>query len=409
MTPAQRDALLAEIAAREDQLVALTQELIRFPTINPPGEGYRECAEHLGERLRKRGFEVAYVRADGAPGDGDRYPRINVIARKEGARPGPCVHFNSHIDVVTVGEGWTVPPFEGVVKDGRVYGRGACDMKGFVAVALSLAPEMAKAKLARPLHIALSYDEEVGCVGVTGLLDDLKAQGIRPALAIIGEPTLMKIVGAHKGGAKLTTRCCGKEGHSSQPYTGANAVMMAGEFMGVLAAVWEDLKSDRDPRFTPDHTTVQATVVHGGTAVNILAKEAEVTWEYRALPGRDTDAIVEAVRHRAETDVLPKYRARAAEAAFHTILHAQYPGLALDEESPAIRLARELTGANQIEAVAYGTEAGHFQAYGIPAVICGPGSIEQAHRPDEFCAVSELETCEAFLRKVIAKAEERFA
>jgi len=312
---------------------------------------------------------------------------------------------SGHTDVVPVdGQDWSSDPFKAEVRDGKLYGRGACDMKGFVAAALRLAPEIGEAKLARPIHFALSYDEEVGCVGVKGLLDDLKAQGVKPALAIIGEPTLMKIVGAHKGGAKLTTRCCGREGHSSQPYTGANAVMMAGEFMGVLENVWEGLKSDRDPRFEPDHTTVQATVVQGGTAVNILAKEAEVTWEYRLLPGRDGDAIVETVKRRADSEVLPKYRARAAEAAFHTTLHAQYPGLALDEESPAIRLARELTGANRVEAVAYGTEAGHFQTYGIPAVICGPGSIGQAHRPDEFCALSELEACETFLRKVIAKA-----
>jgi acetylornithine deacetylase len=312
---------------------------------------------------------------------------------------------SGHTDVVPVdGQDWSSDPFQAEVRDGKLYGRGACDMKGFVAVALALAPEIGKAKLARPIHFALSYDEEVGCVGVKGLLDDLKTQGVKPALAIIGEPTLMKIVGAHKGGAKLTTRCCGKEGHSSQPFTGANAVMMAAEFMGVLESVWDELKSERDPRFSPDHTTVQATVVHGGTAVNILAKEAEVTWEYRALPDADTDAIIESVKRRAETEVLPKYRKRAPEAAFLTEMQARYPGLALDEESPAILLARELTGTNQIEAVSYGTEAGHFQSYGIPAVICGPGSIEQAHRPDEYCALGELEACVAFLRKVIAKA-----
>jgi acetylornithine deacetylase len=312
---------------------------------------------------------------------------------------------SGHTDVVPVdGQDWSSDPFKPDVRDGLLYGRGSCDMKGFVGTALHLAPEIAKAKLTRPIHFALSYDEEVGCAGVTGLLDDLKAQNLKPALAIIGEPTLMKIVGAHKGGAKLVTRCCGKEGHSSAPDKGANAVMMAGEFLGVLASVWDGLRADADPRFDPDHTTVQATVIHGGTAVNILAKEAEVTWEYRALPGRDGDAIIETVKRRAEADVLPKYQRRAPEAAFHTTLHAQYPGLAMDEDSPAIRLARELTGANQVEAVAYGTEAGHFQNYGIPAVICGPGSIEQAHRPDEFCAVSELEACETFLRKVIAKA-----
>jgi acetylornithine deacetylase len=214
----------------------------------------------------------------------------------------------------------------------------------------------------------------------------------------------MKIVGAHKGGAKLVTRCCGKEGHSSAPDKGANAVMMAGEFMALLERVQTELRADTDARFDPPFSTVQATVVHGGTAVNILAKEADVTWEYRFLPDRDPAKIVERVQARTAAEVLPKYRARAAEAAFDTQLHAHYPGLAMDEESPAIQLARELTGANQVEAVAYGTEAGHFQRYGIPAVICGPGSIEQAHRPDEFVALSELDACEAFLRKVIAKA-----
>lgn len=312
---------------------------------------------------------------------------------------------SGHTDVVPVdGQNWSSDPFKPEVRDGRLYGRGACDMKGFIGVALALAPRMAQAKLTRPIHFALSYDEEVGCAGVSGLLDDLKQEGIKPALAIIGEPTLMKLVGAHKGGAKLVTQCHGQAGHSSAPQKGANAVMMAGAFVSLLDSVQDELAADTDPRFDPPYSTVQATVIGGGTAVNILAKEAEITWEYRFLPDRDPARIVERVATRADTEVLPKYRARAAEARFDTTLHAHYPGLVMDEQSPAIRLGRELTGANQVEAVAYGTEAGHFQNYGIPAVICGPGSIEQAHRPDEFCALSELAACEAFLRKVIAKA-----
>jgi len=312
---------------------------------------------------------------------------------------------SGHTDVVPVdGQDWSSDPFKPEVRDGLLYGRGACDMKGFVGTALGLASEIGKAKLQRPIHFALSYDEEVGCVGVKGLLDDLKAQNLKPALAIIGEPTLMKIVGAHKGGAKLLTRCCGREAHSSGPEKGANAVMMAGEFVTLLDSVWDELRADSDPRFDPPHSTVQATVIHGGTAVNILAKEAEVTWEYRCLPDRDPRLIIERVKSRAAAEVLPKYRRRAPEASLTTELQAHYPGLTMDEDSPALLLARELTGANQVEAVAYGTEAGHFQNYGIPAVICGPGSIEQAHRPDEFCALSELEACEKFLRKVIAKA-----
>jgi acetylornithine deacetylase len=313
---------------------------------------------------------------------------------------------SGHTDVVPVdGQDWTSDPFKPEVRDGLLFGRGASDMKGFIGVALALACDIGKAKLQRPIHFALSYDEEVGCVGVKGLLDDLKAQKLKPALAIIGEPTLMKIVGAHKGGAKLLTRCCGREAHSSGPEKGANAVMMAGEFVALLDSVWDELRADPDPRFDPPHSTVQATVIHGGTAVNILAKEAEVTWEYRCLPDRDPHMIIERVKSRAAAEVLPKYQRRAPEAALETELQAQYPGLTMDEDSPAILLARELTGANQVEAVAYGTEAGHFQNYGIPAVICGPGSIEQAHRPDEYCALSELEACEKFLRKVVQKAQ----
>jgi acetylornithine deacetylase len=312
---------------------------------------------------------------------------------------------SGHTDVVPVdGQAWSSDPFMPEVRDAKLYGRGACDMKGFVGVALALAPQIAEARLKLPIHFALSYDEEVGCVGVKGLLEDLKARNLKPGLAIIGEPTMMKIVGAHKGGAKLVTRACGREAHSSGPEKGANAVMMAGEFVALLESVWDELRADEDLRFDPPHSTVQATIIHGGTAVNILAREAEVTWEYRCLPDRDPGKIIERVKERTAAEVLPKYQRRAPEAAFDTTLHAQYPGLRLDEDSPAIRLARELTGANQVGAVAYGTEAGHFQAYGIPAVICGPGSIEQAHRPDEFCALSELEACEAFLLKVIAKA-----
>jgi len=302
------------------------------------------------------------------------------------------------------GQDWSSDPFKPEVRDGLLFGRGSCDMKGFVGTALSLAPAIAKAKLKRPIHFALSYDEEVGCVGVKGLLEDLKARNLKPALAIIGEPTEMRIVGAHKGGAKLVTNCCGREHHSSGPEKGANAVMMAGEFVTLLDNVWESLRADPDARFDPPHSTVQATVIQGGTAVNILAREAEVTWAYRCLPARDPQKIIALVKARADAEILPKYRRRAPEAAFTTTLHAQYPGLSMDEESPAIRLAQELTGDNQVEAVAYGTEAGHFQSYGISAVICGPGNIAQAHRPDEYCALSELAACENFLRKVIARA-----
>jgi acetylornithine deacetylase len=373
----------------------LVRDLIAFDTTSR--DSNLKLIDYAQALLEKAGARCR--RSYNAGGD-----KANLFATFGPEGDGGFV-LSGHTDVVPVdGQDWSSDPFKPEVRDGKLYGRGACDMKGFVGTALALAPDIAKAKLKRPIHFALSYDEEVGCVGVKSLLDDLKTQNLKPALAIIGEPTLMSIVGAHKGGAKLVTRCCGREHHSSGPEKGANAVMMAGEFVSLLDSVWDELRADTDPRFDPPHSTIQATVIQGGTAVNILAREAEVTWEYRCLPDRDPDKIIARVKNRAEAEVLPKYKRRAPEAQFDTVLHAQYPGLVMDEDSPAVRLARELTGANRVEAVAYGTEAGHFQSYGIPAVICGPGSIDQAHRPDEYCALSELEACEHFLRKVIAKA-----
>jgi acetylornithine deacetylase len=312
---------------------------------------------------------------------------------------------SGHTDVVPVdGQDWSSHPFKPEVRDGKLYGRGACDMKSFIGVALSLLPEIMRAPLKRPVHFALSYDEELGCVGIPRLIADIGSIGLKPSLAIVGEPTLMKIVGAHKGGTKLQTLCCGKEGHSSAPEKGANAVMMAGEFVNLVEEVRRNLRSDIDERFDPPHSTVQANMISGGTATNILAREATVAWECRSLPDRDCDAILSEIVTRAETEIAPKYRTGWGGARFDTSVQAQYPGLTLDEDSPALRLACELTGANQVEAVAYGAEAGYFQRAGIPAVICGPGSIEQAHRADEFCELSELTACDAFLRKVIGKA-----
>jgi acetylornithine deacetylase len=331
--------------------------------------------------------------------------KANLFATLGPDKPGGYV-LSGHTDVVPVdGQDWSSDPFGPEVRGDKLFGRGACDMKGFIGVALAALPKIAKAKLARPLHFALSYDEEVGCTGVRGLLDDLNANTIKPDLAIIGEPTSMKVVGAHKSGAVLHTHCHGREGHSSAPEKGANAVMMAGEFVRLLEEVWDELRADADSRFDPPHSTVQANMIEGGSASNILARDARVTWEYRALPDRDAGAIVARVRERAEHEILPKYRDRAPEARLETVLHASYPGLVMDETSPAVRLALTLTGANHAETVSYGTEAGHFQGAGIPAVICGPGSIDQAHKADEWVELAQLKACEDLLAKVIAKAE----
>jgi len=334
----------------------------------------------------------------------DARAKANLFASFGPEEEGGIV-LSGHSDVVPVdGQDWSSDPFRPEVREGKLYGRGSADMKGFLGTALSLANEIARTELKTPLHFALSYDEELGCAGVGRLLADLSAAGIRPKLAIIGEPTEMRVVGAHKAGAVLHTRCRGHEGHSSAPDKGASAVMMAGEFIAGLAALGEDLKSDRDPRFDPPYTTLQANKIAGGTAVNVLAREAVVTWEYRALPDRDTRALLARIEAHVARDILPKYRKGAPDACFETTLDVAYPGLCFHEDSPALELVREITGQNEVAAVSYGTEAGLFQNAGIPAVICGPGSIGQAHKADEYVALSELEACERFLRKVIARA-----
>jgi acetylornithine deacetylase len=312
---------------------------------------------------------------------------------------------SGHTDVVPVdGQEWSSDPFAAEVRGGKLYGRGACDMKGFVGACLALAPEFARLDFKRPLHFAFSYDEEVGCVGVRRLIDDLAQAHAKPALAIIGEPTEMRVVGAHKAGAVIETTAHGREHHSSAPHLGANAVMMAGELIAYLRDLGLELMSDRDEHFDPPYTTVQANMVTGGTAVNILAGEAHVKWECRALPDRDADTVIARVRRHADEVIAPRYRAGAPEAGFDMHVHASYPGLGRDPNSPAVELARRLSGANDVHTVAYGTEAGLFQAAGIPAVICGPGSITQAHRPDEFVALDQLDSCTAFLRKVAQAA-----
>jgi len=312
---------------------------------------------------------------------------------------------SGHTDVVPVdGQAWSSDPFVAEVRGDKLYGRGASDMKSFAAITLALVPEIATAKLKRPIHFAFSYDEEVGCAGVPGLLADLVEAGIKPALAIIGEPTEMKVVGAHKSGTGVRTRCNGLEGHSSAPHKGASAVMMAGDFIAALGQIGIELQDDRDARFDPPYSTTQANVISGGTALNILAREAIITWECRMLPGRDPMSVITRAKELTDTTILPKYRAGAPDAAIETTVLTSYPGLALDPDSPAVALARELTGANAVDTVAYGTEAGLFQHAGIPAVVCGPGSIDQAHKPDEFVALSQLAACETFLRKVIARA-----
>jgi acetylornithine deacetylase len=374
--------------------VAMVEKLIAFDTVSRNSNleligAAREILAPTGAKLR-----LTYDRG-GA--------KANLFATLGPEESGGLV-LSGHTDVVPVdGQEWASDPFSPEIRDQRLYGRGAADMKGFLGVVLALAPEFAKLNPRRPIHLAFSFDEEVGCTGVRHLLDDLHAAEIRPALAIIGEPTEMRVVSAHKAGAVIETLVRGREGHSSAPAQGASAVMMAGEFVALLAKQQTVLMNDRDDFFDPPYTTLQANIISGGTAVNVLAGDARMVWEYRALPDRDPETIVTGITNAADTTILPHYRAGAPDAGFETHIRAAYPGLAHDDQSPALRLVSTVSGSNRSHAVSYGTEAGLFRQAGIPAVICGPGSITQAHKPDEYIALEQLDKCATFLRRLIAQ------
>lgn len=358
-----------------------------------------------GSNLNLIAFVEDYVGAHGL--------KARRIPNAEGTKAnllitlGPAVAdgiiLSGHTDVVPVDDqDWQSDPFAMVERDGKLYGRGTADMKAFSAVALALIPEFQKRRLKTPVHIALSYDEEVGCLGVRPMIAEIIAHVPRPKLAIIGEPTDMKVVNAHKGIRSFRTTVTGREAHSSQTDKGVNAVMVAAELIMQLAAIADDMRRRGDPsqRFDPPYTTVQAGTIEGGTALNILARHCTFQWEFRYLPGTSRDDIAERfVAHSAE--VLARLRRIAPEADIVTKPRAHVPALVAHVDCPAEALAKSLTGRNAAEAVSYGTEAGLFQEAGIPSVVCGPGNILQAHKPNEFIEIAQVELCTQFMRRLI--------
>ncbi len=334
-----------------------------------------------------------------------------------GWTPGGVV-LSGHTDVVPVdGQPWSTDPFTLVERDGRLFGRGTADMKGFLAVVLALVPEFAGAGLRRPLHLALSYDEEVGCLGVGRMVDDLVARYPRPGVAWVGEPTSMQVVGAHKAVNAFRTRVKGRPAHSSQPHRGAGAIFGAARLMEGLRSLGEERRRQGEEEgvagagagFEPPWTTVQVGTVEGGTALNILPAECTFVWEYRSLPGEDPSEILEGMEALAREEVLPGLREFAPEAEIVTETLARVPPLRAEPTGPAEALLRSLPGvrAGGAGVVSFATEGGSFQAAGISTAVCGPGSIDQAHRPDEFIEASELDACARALRGLLSYLTER--
>lgn len=331
--------------------------------------------------------------------------KANLFATLGGPSDVPGIILSGHTDVVPVdGQDWSTDPFEVVERDGKLYGRGTADMKSFLAICLALAPEIQAASLAQPIHIAFSYDEEVGCRGVPKMIDALVGRTPLPRACIIGEPTDMRVVNAHKGICAFRTQITGREAHSSDTEFGESAVLAGVRLIGFLDEIGKEMKSrgDASGRFSPPYTSINVGVINGGSAINIIPNRCAFDWEYRPLPGIEIDEILNRFTAFAEETVLGDMRANFPQAAIETEILAKAPALMPQENSPAEELVLRLTGQNEAASVAYATEGGLFQESGIPAVICGPGSIDQAHRPDEFVEISQIEECTAFLRSLVA-------
>ena len=310
------------------------------------------------------------------------------------------VVLSGHTDVVPVdGQNWSSDPFKLDERDGRLFARGTCDMKGFVACSLAHAKAMNEADLKVPIHYAFSYDEEVGCTGVKGLIEDMQKNLPTPLAVIVGEPTSMQIVGAHKGGHSFTTTVYGLDGHSSAPDLGANAIFYAARILNFIEKLRERLKKPADPSngFSPHYTTVDCGVIQGGTAHNIIPAVCQFSWGFRNIPGDDTNALAQEVFDYVDKEIIPELKAVSSEAGVTHEPRHYLPAMIPDEQSPAESLLRHLTGLNQSGRVSYGTEAAHFQNAGVPGVIFGPGSIKQAHLPDEYIDISQMEACHEFM------------
>lgn len=313
------------------------------------------------------------------------------------------VALSGHVDTVPVeGQAWSADPFTLRRADGNLYARGACDMKGFVAACLAAVPDFQAMPLQRPLHLLITYDEETTFDGVERLLADLRQSGLKPTLCVVGEPSGMQPIVAHKGRLSLDVRVRGRPGHSSEPGKGVNAILAAGEAIAWIAAEARRLAGQGPfaDGFDPAYTTVQVGTVQGGSILNIIPEYAEFSLEWRDIPGDDAERHLERLKAFVATTIEPAMHAAHPATGFSYDIINLMPRLALDPDHELTAIVRQLTGSNSTGKVSYGTEGGYYQNAGIPTIICGPGHIAQAHQPDEFVAQSQLDACDTFIRRL---------
>lgn len=371
----------------------LLERLVAFPTVSR--DSNLALIGFIRDYLADHGVaSELFLNAEGT--------KANLFATLGPSDRGGVV-LSGHTDVVPVdGQAWTRDPFRLSESEGRLYGRGTADMKGFIASVLAAVPAFLAQPLRLPVHLAFSYDEEVGCLGVRSLLDALTQRPNRPRLCLIGEPTELRPVLGHKG--KLAMRCQvhGAACHSAYAPQGVNAIEYAARLIGHLGEIGEELArpEHHDPRFDPPYSTVQTGLIEGGRALNIVPAECRFDFEVRALPGFDAQQVATRLDRYAQAELVPRMQAVQPGTGIRFEPLGSYPGLATDAASEAAELVALISGSRDFGTVAFGTEGGLFHEAGIPTVVCGPGSMDQGHKPGEFVTLAQLEACDAMLLRL---------
>ncbi|MCI3943250.1 acetylornithine deacetylase [Pseudomonas syringae] len=382
------------------RVLEILKRLIAFDTVS--SEPNMALIEYVRELLASKGIESLIVKDETGK-------KANLFA-STGPRDVPGVLLSGHTDVVpAAGQAWTLPPFQATLRDGRIYGRGTCDMKGFIALAIDAMLDAADMTLIRPLQLALSHDEEIGCVGVRRLLDVLHLAPVRPFLCVVGEPTLMQFAVGHKGKASYRTFCRGQEAHSSLAPRAVNAIHLASDFIAELRKSQKQIEQQgaRDEGYDIPYSTVHIGRIDGGKALNIVPNLCTMEFEYRNLPGDNPERLLEQLRERAEV-LVREARQLSGVAAIEIEVMNEYPALETHPSVEAVRMLHAFAepGTQHVK-VSYGTEGGLFAGrLNVPVVVCGPGSIEQAHKPDEFIDESQMDAGERFLQSLLGSLKQ---
>ncbi len=371
----------------------ILERLVSFPTISRDSNA--ELINYLRDYLAEFGIDSFLV-------SNDENTKFNLYAVIGPDGPGGVL-LSGHTDVVPIeGQDWTVAPFCASRQGGRIYGRGTTDMKGFIACVLAMVPRAVAAKLAEPIHLVFSYDEEIGCIGIRGMLDVLEVKQVKPSYCIVGEPTSMQIGIAHKGKIGMTCRCHGASAHSALTTEGLNAIYLACDMIVEIRNLHNELSSaSLHKEFGVPHSTLHVGTIEGGTALNIIPNYCEFKFEIRNIEADNAGLLLKRLQNSART-MARRYRNKFEESDICIEVFNQYPALQIEQDAEILGFVGDLLDNNEIIGIDFGTEAGMISSrLSIPAVVCGPGSMDQGHKPDEFILRSELERCDTFLSRLV--------